>query len=1224
LSDALLISPGAGPDVAADTLGNINVVWQDPTLGIMYAQVGPDGTITVPATSMYASHGDGFPHIAVDSAGDAHIVATTTGFGGLIYLKVSGGQRVTLNAFYIEPTSADDINDSSPSITINPVTQLPVVVAEVQSDLLEWDGDIWDPELVPVYSTFIASVALDDGGNPVAGSIFEAWYYLDTEAPQFDVSYPSVAVDNSGVTHVVWLYQDPDLTGLTVAYANPAWTYYVEIAEKSNVSGLEGRPIITRGYDGNLDIVWSTTDDSVVWTQINPGGLITVDNATVSQPEAKPTWPVLASGPGQLVCSWTDGREGANSQIYARSLLNSVPECDVSQSPGAASLGAVAIDSSGYTAYVWQDARTGSAQLYYRRTAIAITPLRVGFSQADPTTPADVNTSIVPQADASLLGGGQVALGKGVVADGVTPVLFMITGTPGTYSLQIETSNGNYANGSLADDLFVLNGNQWVRATSITIPPGAAGDAGTNFAYLPGLNWSDFSDVDTSVNEVDAVLSLNGGGNQIANASFAIRPVPIVLVHGVAGTAASWTAQFMHALTLNVPPDFVQAITYGKGLSPWPHFWPSETDTLPVLAREVDEQLHAVEQQLGGDWDFTRYDVVGQSQGGVLLRMLCQVAGSSDLAPFTGDTAAVVSSQNFYRGRFRRVVTIGSPHNGSLLAYYINQLSLSVIDWEQELSLVNFCAFPCLQKFDPSQWQIEFINSPDFPVDQRVPFHCIQSTIAGGKAPSADSAQNPLIYNLLGLQNPLPYYNGLTRGQILIPLGSDGAVDLVSQGGGPGTASGEDFTEISHCDPEWIFSVPPLSYETASASVGARVANLLSGPSTAFGAFILPPIITQNAKDIYNSVIPSVQTIAGALQAKWALDNSTNVYLSFTVPTNCPILGTIEWEALVYDSAGIETNGLWWSVDTNNSQLMTLSVSNGVAGQVVVSAEYMATNGDLVFAEPLVVLSRPPSPGATLTNIEIAPSSISLDVGSSILTQILGDYSDGSQSLLYVPPRQAIYSSSNPAVVAVDTNGYVTLLAGASATIQATYSGFAAQGKVSANVPFILIAPKDETLPNGSTAALTVLAAGSGPVSFQWAFNSSNLVDNAQISGSRSNVLTIVGLGLANSGIYEVTVSAPSGSTNLLATLTVSPATNQPPSGSLPPLRASLAVGTNLVFLFTGVAGSNYVLQSTFSLLPPITWWPVLTNTVDTGGNWSVTQTNVAAFPAQFFRIAAP
>lgn len=255
LADSLMISDGSGPDMAEDQFGYTHIVWQDSSLGVMYAQVGPGGTVTVPATSIHPGGGYGFPHVAVDNVGDAHIIASLAGFTGLFYMKVSGGKVAAFNAFYLEPAPADDIYDSSPSIAINPVNNLPVVVAEVVSDIEEEEG-IFDPVLVPVYSTFIASVALDAAGTPVPGSTFEAWYDLDTESPSLDVSYPSVAVDAKGVTHVVWVHQDPSLSGLTVGYANSSLTTWEEIATKPNVSGLEGRPVIIRGYDGNLDVVW--------------------------------------------------------------------------------------------------------------------------------------------------------------------------------------------------------------------------------------------------------------------------------------------------------------------------------------------------------------------------------------------------------------------------------------------------------------------------------------------------------------------------------------------------------------------------------------------------------------------------------------------------------------------------------------------------------------------------------------------------------------------------------------------------------------------------------------------------------------------------------------------------------------------------------------------------------------------------------------------------------
>jgi hypothetical protein len=77
--------------------------------------------------------------------------------------------------------------------------------------------------------------------------------------------------------------------------------------------------------------------------------------------------------------------------------------------------------------------------------------------------------------------------------------------------------------------------------------------------------------------------------------------------------------------------------------------------------------------------------------------------------------------------------------------------------------------------------------------------------------------------------------------------------------------------------------------------------------------------------------------------------------------------------------------------------------------------------------------------------------------------------------------------------------------------------------------------------------------------------------------------------------------------------------------GNLPTLSASLVGGTNVKFQFGGAAaGANYMLQCATNLSPPITWLPFVTNAADSNGNWSFTDTNAAAFPALFFRVAIP
>jgi len=142
-------------------------------------------------------------------------------------------------------------------------------------------------------------------------------------------------------------------------------------------------------------------------------------------------------------------------------------------------------------------------------------------------------------------------------------------------------------------------------------------------------------------------------------------------------------------------------------------------------------------------------------------------------------------------------------------------------------------------------------------------------------------------------------------------------------------------------------------------------------------------------------------------------------------------------------------------VDTNDNTQMVLSIDSSVVGQVVVSAIYTTTGGDLVFANPVIALSNPPAPGATMTNIELMPPSVALNVGQTIPTQIWGDYSNGSQMQLYTQPGQVAYASSNPQVASANTNGLVTLNSAGSATIQASYGGYSAQMAVSTSAPLV-------------------------------------------------------------------------------------------------------------------------------------------------------------------------
>ena len=78
---------------------------------------------------------------------------------------------------------------------------------------------------------------------------------------------------------------------------------------------------------------------------------------------------------------------------------------------------------------------------------------------------------------------------------------------------------------------------------------------------------------------------------------------------------------------------------------------------------------------------------------------------------------------------------------------------------------------------------------------------------------------------------------------------------------------------------------------------------------------------------------------------------------------------------------------------------------------------------------------------------------------------------------------------------------------------------------VSGPPSYLVDLPSEGLVLSGGTATLSVTVAGTAPFTYQWQRNGVNLSDNARISGSRSNILTIAGAQAGDAGTYQVFVS---------------------------------------------------------------------------------------------------
>ena len=151
--------------------------------------------------------------------------------------------------------------------------------------------------------------------------------------------------------------------------------------------------------------------------------------------------------------------------------------------------------------------------------------------------------------------------------------------------------------------------------------------------------------------------------------------------------------------------------------------------------------------------------------------------------------------------------------------------------------------------------------------------------------------------------------------------------------------------------------------------------------------------------------------------------------------------------------------------------------------------------------------------------------------------------------------------------------------------------------------PIITQQPLTQTVTPGSNPALTVVATGTPTPTYQWRFNTTNLV------GQISTTLTLTNFQTNNEGDYSVLVS------NSVSVVTSSNAT----LALNAPLRiGAFSLASNAAQMqVIGIVGSNYIFQAASNL---IDWSSLQTNTAS-NGFLIFLDTNVASFPTRTYRI---
>ena len=157
--------------------------------------------------------------------------------------------------------------------------------------------------------------------------------------------------------------------------------------------------------------------------------------------------------------------------------------------------------------------------------------------------------------------------------------------------------------------------------------------------------------------------------------------------------------------------------------------------------------------------------------------------------------------------------------------------------------------------------------------------------------------------------------------------------------------------------------------------------------------------------------------------------------------------------------------------------------------------------------------------------------------------------------------------------------------------------------------PAICQQPADETVIAGATAQFQVGANGSGPLSYRWFFNQTNL-----LAGAATATLTLVNAQPANAGGYSVAVTNAAGAvTSRLATLTVL----VPPTIVAQPTDQTVIIGGAASFQVAASGSGPLSYQWFFNQTNPLPGATTATLTLTNagaadGGGYSVVVTNLA------------
>ena len=166
--------------------------------------------------------------------------------------------------------------------------------------------------------------------------------------------------------------------------------------------------------------------------------------------------------------------------------------------------------------------------------------------------------------------------------------------------------------------------------------------------------------------------------------------------------------------------------------------------------------------------------------------------------------------------------------------------------------------------------------------------------------------------------------------------------------------------------------------------------------------------------------------------------------------------------------------------------------------------------------------------------------------------------------------------------------------------------------------PSIVSQPANQAVRLGASAMFAVTATGADPLNYQWQFSGTDLADGGRITGSQSNLLTLVNVRASDAGHYQAIVANTAGSiTSAPASLGILGVPVQFASGGV----GLQLAGDGFHLQLIGLIGHGAVLIEASTNLTD--WYPIFTNHPAFGGMEFVdpAATNYAS---RYYRATTP